>query len=65
MQLSFPMMPDCWRQQGDRVTKHLQKCDIQMKPTFPEDLAYDSWCKWAEVGEQIQTDQQKYVDQVE
>ena len=33
------------------VTKYLPKSDVQTKPPFPEELAYDSWCKWAEVGE--------------
>ena len=34
-----------------RVTQQLRKREIQTKPPFPEELAYDNWCKWAEVGE--------------
>lgn len=36
-----------------RATTQLQRCEIQPKPTFPEDLVYDNWRKWAEVGEQL------------
>ena len=34
-----------------RVTKELPKRETQTRPTFPEDLAYDDRCKWAQVGE--------------
>lgn len=36
-----------------KVTKQLQKQDVQTKPVFPEVLAYDYWHKREEVEKQL------------